>query len=97
MRESSTTRRRELKVLRTIAPQATSEDLERIRRDYALGAGAAPVDIAPSKVVSITSHDHTAQAVRREERSGRAELPPIPSQPKPARQLVWFEGQAAAG
>lgn len=97
VRESSTTRRRELKVLRTIAPQATSEDLERIRRDYALGAGAAPVDIAPSKVVSITSHDHTAQAVRREERSGRAELPPIPSQPKPARQLVWFEGQAAAG
>lgn len=97
-REATTTRKRELKVFRSIMPQATASDLDRIREDYARGVGAAALDLPQSSLVSLTPHDQTAAAVRREQRSGRTDLTAfVQPIPKPARELVWFEGQTAAG
>lgn len=97
IRESSAIRRRQLKMLRAAMPQSTASDLERIRDDYARGVGAKPVELPQSTVVSLTPHDQTAAAVRREARSGRADLTPFVRPTQPTRDLVWFEGQTAAG
>lgn len=89
----------EIKLLKKILPQADADDLARIRQDYAAGVGAKPLTVQASNQTSLTIHDSDSAQIRREARIGRAEITDLIPTPPPtnARELIWFEGQAAAG
>jgi len=82
LRDGTRQRKAELKAMRVIAPQADAEDLERIRSDYGRGVGARPLELAQSNSVILTPYDQTASQVRREARSGRADLREC--------EAIWF-------
>lgn len=97
IREGQRSRRAEVKALRVLAPQADAAALERMRGDLARGVQAASLDIEPGPDQIQTQHDITTARVRREQRSGRFDLAAFDTPQPPIRELVWFEGQAAAG
>ncbi|MEK7392401.1 MAG: Mu transposase C-terminal domain-containing protein [Fibrobacterota bacterium] len=87
---------RQLKAMRAAFPKATAEDLELLRSR----TSARMPEVERSSVIASTGHDYVAAHVRREQRSGRADLTQFiqPSTPKrPAGEFVWLEGQMAAG
>lgn len=89
----------EIKLLKRLVPQADADTLARIRQDLAIGVGSRPMDLESGNQTSLTIHDTDSAQIRRDSRIGRADLsgliPTTP--PTKGRELIWFEGQAAAG
>ncbi len=97
VREGNRIHKNEIKVLRSIAPQATAADLARMRDDLRRGVGARALEIEQANTVTLTPHDTAAARIRREARIGRAEIPFEPIQPQqPTRELRWHDDQIAA-
>lgn len=88
--------RRRIKALQAVVPGITAADLERIRGWHK----PEPTEIPRGNVVALTPHDATASHVRREARSGRADLSAyLDQQPEPKtppRELTWMENQLSA-
>lgn len=97
IREGQRIRKSQLKALRVLQPQATADGLRRMREDFELGIGARAIELAPGDEVIQTQHDITSARVRREQRAGRFDLAPFDQPQEPTRELLWYEGQTAAG
>lgn len=96
VREGNRIHKNEIKVLRSIAPQATAADLARMRDDLRRGVESRPLEIEQTNAVVLTPHDTAAARIRRTSRIGRAEIPFEPVQPQPTRELLWHDDQIAA-
>lgn len=98
VREGNRIHKNEIKVLRSIVPQATSRELAQMRDDLRRSVSARPVDIAPTNSVTLTPHDTAASRIRRQARIGRAEIPfePVKPTPQPTRELIWHDDQVSA-
>lgn len=98
VREGNRIHKNEVKVLRSIVPQASSKELAQMRDDLRRSVGARPLDIQPTNETTLTPHDAAANRIRRQSRIGRAEIPfePVKPQLQPTRELIWHDDQVSA-
>lgn len=96
--EQNRIHKREIKAMKEALPQADKGEMESLRQSYRVGVGAQALEIPHGNTTIVTEHDRAIAQVRRDDRSGRADLASLVPKAKPTKKTdwIWVDDQVAA-